>query len=205
MIYVYEDGKLVTKGSGISYVYLDADNNVIAKSVINQEVPGTARTIQGVKDDTFNDLICRCRAENCTYYHQLKVGEQEQDGKDISDYKKVWCIESLKVIKIAQIDARTGALNVQGYEFDGYMFSTTLEDQKNWIALTMAKDMLTYPCPVTTADNQTYSFQSSGQLMSFFATGMVIIQTIYAGGRQLKQAVEACTTKAEIDAIVDPR
>jgi hypothetical protein len=203
MIYIYKDGKLVTKGTNIAFTYLNDDNEVIAKSPDKQEVEGAVTVIGQIKDDTFNTLVPKDRKAERGYYHKLKDGDV--DGKKISDYEKAWDLGTLKAEKNIGIDDKTSQIIYYGIPFDGHLFDTSAESQRDWLGLYSLRDDVTYPFAVTTKDEKEYYFQSSDGYAMFFKTGTAFINGTVASGRAIKLQVMACATKDEIDAIVDPR
>jgi len=201
MIYIYENGKRISKGTNIAFAYLNADNDVIAKSPDKQEVEGAVTAIEDVKDDTFNELVPLCNQTSKAYYHKLVSGE----GKDISDYEKVWNIEELKTIKCSEIDDKTNLIGLIGFTFDNHIFATDADAKQNWVGIYTAKDYLTYPFAVTAKNNEQYFFQNSQEIANFYLTGINSIYQVISSGRELKTKVMECTTKECIDSIVDPR
>ena len=197
---VYKDGKLVKDGDEIASVYLDASNNVIGKSAnLDGTLPPNSVAIENISDNLY--LVLSPVGRNPDFHHKLKSGE----GRNIEDYEKIYDIDHLRKSKVVEIDLRTEEISDQGFSFSGSLFSSSLEDQKNWMALYVAQDKLTYPFFVTTKEGGTYEFQSPQELTAFYLTGLQVVYVIYSGARFIKGRVLAASTKEELDAIVDSR
>lgn len=115
-----------------------------------------------------------------------------------------------KTLKIAAIDARTSELIMAGFPFDNNNFSMSEAAQRNWIGLLSAYNagMISFPFTISTVDEETYQLVNSTALLQFMGTFMVYQVSPSAplgSGRILKAQVTACTTVAEVEAIVDPR
>ena len=117
---------------------------------------------------------------------------------DLSEYKD---------IKSKEIDSRTQELISNGFPYDGATFSLSSHAQLNWIGMKTAdiQDLLTFPMGITTIDDDEYSIQNKSSLTTFYVTGLVYKKSILDSGRNLKVAVKAATTKAEIDLVLDNR
>jgi hypothetical protein len=113
-------------------------------------------------------------------------------------------LSARKAAKIAAIDSRTDDLIRQGFAFDGKNFSLSTEAQGNWTALFVFKDILSWPIPVTTNDDEEYSLTLEN-LPSFCLSAAGVVNAAISSGRALKIAANAATTIAELDAVVDNR
>jgi len=136
-----------------------------------------------------------------SYCHKLVSGE----GRDISDYEMVYVIDKLKEVKNAQIDKRTEELIYSGHLFDDHLFDTSAESQRDWLGLYSLINDISFPFAVTTKDEKEYFFQNAQTYVMFFKMGTVFINNTIGSGRAIKLKVMACTTKDEIDAIIDAR
>ena len=197
MIYIYKNGKRIKIGDLPLYVYLDSESSVVADSF--DKLEGYDRTVE-VDGHLYGQIIAK--SENKEYYHRLKDGAS---GRVFSDYEKVYCIQILKNAKYDAIDARTDELIARGIPFDGNLFSTSSEAQRNWIALFSARNELPYPISVTTLDEKEYTFNDARLVALFYLTGVSVINANIASGRIIKLQVGECETKECIDSIVDPR
>jgi hypothetical protein len=113
-------------------------------------------------------------------------------------------LDEYKAAKNATIDARTDAIIAGGFDFDGNNFSLSTEAQTNWIALAVFSNTFQWPVAVTTNDDREYLL-SAANFPAFLYTGKTKVGDSIASGRALKLQVNAAITKAEVDAIVDPR
>lgn len=111
----------------------------------------------------------------------------------------------LKQKRYDEIDLKTETLIAQGFTYDGHVFSLSSEAQINWTNLYQARALFTYPMDATTKDQDAYSIADVATVEAFYQTGLGTVQYHLDGGRVLKVAVKAATTKAEIDAVVDNR
>ena len=123
---------------------------------------------------------------------------------DAYDYQ-AHLLTQTKNVKNTAIDSKTQKLIAGGFTFGGKIFSLSIPAQVSWLGLYTFKDMLTYPYPVTTLDDATYLVQSADDMSTFAVTGVSAIDTHKTSGRILKAEVNACTTIAEVIAIVDDR
>ena len=198
MIYIYKNGKRIKIGNNVTvFIYLDSDNSVVAKSV--DRVEGYDKEIEA-NGNIYGSIVSK--PENREYYHQLIGG---RSGKSLEDYRVVYRLELLKKKKCDGIDVRTDELIANGIPYDGYMFSTSPEAQRNWIAMFTSKDVLGYPFSVTTLDEKEYVFNDPRLVQLFYLTGISTINYNIATGRAIKLQIMACESKSEVDAIVDPR
>lgn len=119
-------------------------------------------------------------------------------------------LSEVKAAKIATIDAKTSRLIRSGFAYDGEHFSMSENAQTNWVGLAAANanGMLSFPFPVSTADEGVYVLESEFDFLAFMGaclTYQVDPSAPLASGRALKAQVNACETIAEVDAIVDAR
>lgn len=113
-----------------------------------------------------------------------------------------------KRIKYKAIDARTDEIIAAGFTFGGKQFSLAATAQMKMVGTHEVKDdpALTYPIEWNTIDdNDTISLQNATDLHNFYLTGVGTMRSVLDSGTSLKGQVRAATTKAEIDAVVDPR
>jgi len=197
MIYVYKNGKRIKMGDLPLYVYLDSGNNVVADSF--DKIKGYDKTIE-VDGHLYGQIVAE--SENRDYFHRLKEGAS---GKVLEDYQKIYNMVILKEQKNAQIDKRTEEIIYYGYTFDGHLFDTSAESQRDWLGLYSLRNEIPYPFAVTTKDEKEYYFKDADTYASFFKYGTAFINGVVASGRAIKLMIMACATKAEIDAIVDSR
>ena len=130
----------------------------------------------------------------------------------ISNYvPNTFTLEEMKKCKCDSIDVRTKQLIADGFEFppeSGQYFSLSIPAQINFTNLDRLRDdpILTYPISVNTRDDDgVFEITDSATMRSFFLSGMGVAKGAPDSGTALKNQVRACTTKAEVEAIVDPR
>ena len=114
-------------------------------------------------------------------------------------------LEQAKEAKKMAIDGRTDELIAGGFPYDSKMFSLSIEAQATWLGMSEAKAYLTYPFEVSTKEGNAYNLADATAVTMFFLTGVNAVKSYIASGRSLKVQVNAATTVAEVDAIVDPR
>jgi hypothetical protein len=115
---------------------------------------------------------------------------------------------SAKAVKYKAIDKRTDELIAGGFAYGGKQFSLSATAQMKMVGTHGVRDdpALTYPIVWNTIDdNDTYSLTDATDLHNFYLTGVGTMRSILDSGTSLKGQVRAATTKAEIDAVVDPR
>jgi len=112
-----------------------------------------------------------------------------------------------KVAKNTLIDTRTQEIIAQGAPYDGHYFSMGYGDQLSYIALDLAcvQGTATFPIEVRDMIDAPYYLADAVAYYTFFFTGLGYVQVILAGGRAIKDQVNACTTIEQVNAIVDPR
>lgn len=109
-----------------------------------------------------------------------------------------------KEAKNTLIDTRTQELIAQGFAFDGHVFSLSPAAQMNWSGLKTFEALLAWPVKITANGDLEYSL-AQANLVPFVGTALGTIAAHYTSGRALKLQVNAATTQAEIDAVVDDR
>jgi hypothetical protein len=117
-------------------------------------------------------------------------------------------LQDFKDQRYVEIDAKTAEIIARGFPFgtDNYIFSLSMVSQTNIMAAFQAKDMLTYPFDWGTLDdNHSTTIDSGDTLTMFFAAALQTVQVAKFGGEAVKRVINACTTAAEVKAVVDPR
>jgi len=113
-----------------------------------------------------------------------------------------------KICKCAGIDHRTLELIAQGFVFAGKTFSLSQAAQSRLLGINQVRDnpAVTYPINWNTIDDSdVYPVPDSATLFSFYLTAMGTYRAHVDSGTTLKDQVRAATTKAEVEAIIDPR
>jgi hypothetical protein len=134
-----------------------------------------------------------------------KLVEMDQAEKDVVDTER---LPSLKVAKDEAIDKRTGELIAKGFDYDDHHFSMSSNAQATLSAVAMEARMndLTYPAKVSTADESVeYEIGDQPALRALYRAFNTRLRNRLQSGRTIKKEVRDATTKAELDAIVDPR
>lgn len=126
---------------------------------------------------------------------------------DGEEYTLIDDILELKFVKKEVIDQRTRELISSGVVYEGQRFGMSLGDQSTWHARynLVHAGVATFPMVVWTFDNFPYSVADATAFDTMYFTGFASVKAILDSGRDLKTEVNACTTKTEIDAIVDAR
>ena len=130
------------------------------------------------------------------------------EQKAVEDWP--YTLTEAKIKKINEIDSKTIILIQTGFLYNENNFSMSDAAQRNWIGISTAKNagMLSYPFPVSTVDEGTYYLQDSTDALNFLIAYMTY-QTDptkpLGAGRILKAQVQAATTVAEVEAVVDNR
>jgi len=125
--------------------------------------------------------------------YRTGVNEYTQDSVTIAKTKRT-----------ALVDFRTRKLVAQGFEFDGHMFSLSERAQHNLLVLQINKSTLSWPQEVSTKDDHVYSLAES-DVDAFVAAGLNKVNERLAAGRAIREAINACTTQEELDAVIDSR
>lgn len=125
-----------------------------------------------------------------------------QDHKDNADN-----LAAYKHLKNLTIDDRTSELISSGFVYDSTRFSLSRAAQTNWTNIYYGtKDgIMTPPINVSTMDDGEYTLQDASGVTSFYGLGLSYIQAQYDSGRALKLQVNACSSYAGVDSIVDTR
>jgi len=116
-------------------------------------------------------------------------------------------VAEAKIKKNAAIDQRTKGIISLGISYDDHVFSMEESDQLNYISLCLAcmADQLTFPAEVRDLSDQPYSLADAEAFYAFFFSGLGYVQAVLAGGRAIKDQVNACDTIECVNSIVDPR
>ena len=145
------------------------------------------------------DVSVSCLGDTSDYnnitFNSGYVSKADLDSEYINCYKKE---------KNHSIDQKTGYLFSLGFVYDTNTFSLSLSAQSNWNTLKGSEADFTWPVSVSTIDDGEYILPQTS-LQAFWEAARDEGKVHLDGGRSLKQQVNAATTIAEIDAIVDNR
>jgi len=117
-------------------------------------------------------------------------------------------LEAHKEQKFKIIDARTYELIENGFQYANKIFSLSQHAQAKMMGIHQVRDdpMLTYPVRWNTKDdNDYYDITDLNDLHLFYMTAVGTYKGHVDSGTALKDQVRNATSKAEVDAIVDPR
>jgi hypothetical protein len=134
------------------------------------------------------------------------VSEMSQSEKDAVDAEELY-IAKQQAMK--QVDNNTRLLIDQGFDFAGYTFPLSAEDQSNFMALKVAYDSGMvgeegFPYMISTIDNVTY-------MLSYSDASIFFDLCLYHGsyhlqvGRSLKSSIMALTSLDSVVHFSDPR
>jgi hypothetical protein len=113
-----------------------------------------------------------------------------------------------KQMKFDEIDARTGQLIDVGFSYVGKRFSLSASAQSSLIGIDHARSdpALTYPINWNTIDDLDFhALADANDAHGFFLTAFGTYRAVLDAGTGLKDQVRAATTRAEVEAVVDPR
>ncbi len=127
---------------------------------------------------------------------------------EITEYTPVPDLGSVKLVKMSAIDMKSAMLIAKGFVYDNHIFSTSDKARSNWKDVKDNKDDLGYypedPIPVSAQDQPEYTLLKSN-VNDFYKVGQSFVKGYIDSGRNLKKQVNACSTIAEVDAILDDR
>ncbi len=113
-------------------------------------------------------------------------------------------LDDLKDQKSAEIDAKTRQKIEEGFIFNGELFSLSEHAQLNWIGIKASLDILTFPIEVSTKGRSKLILTEVDSI-PFCLMALGTKQYWLDTGRNLNILVEAATTVAELEAIIDDR
>ena len=117
-------------------------------------------------------------------------------------------LDQLAAAKVAEIDAKTHALKLDGFVWNGDEYDLDMDSITNWHGLAFADAVLgavTFPQEVTTRAGEFRVIKNNGELKAFFLSGFATIKAVEDSGRELKKAVKAAVDKDKLEAIKDER
>jgi len=136
----------------------------------------------------------------------VEMGQAEKDVVEAAV-----TLPDYKLERYLEFDARTSELILQGFEFppgSGNIFSLTSTAQSNLLGTYTAKDNPAFTWPLawpTKLDDYEFVIPDAETFEAFYLTALGTIRACRDSGTVLKEAVRAATSKAEVDAVVDPR
>lgn len=182
------------------YAYLDSGNIVLATSTQEFQIADIPDCVIRIDNAPETGLIAE-RSGLATYHKKISG-----DGSVLSDYEVCYRLDVFKRTKKDEINNHTDVMVVNGFIHDGVHFKIEPHDESNLMGLTLemlsGQDMTG---AYFRAAEEDYYFKSNQDLIDVFSTGKYVISYAVQTGAALKDAVQAATTKAEIDAVVDNR
>lgn len=124
-----------------------------------------------------------------------------------TSYEICWVLADLKAAKNEIINERTRQIIAEGVTYDGRQFPLDLPDQSTWHGIfnAVAAGVASYPIKVMDKLDEPYYLADAPAFQTMYFTGFGSVGAILESGRVIKAQVNACLTKEEIDAVVDPR
>jgi hypothetical protein len=111
----------------------------------------------------------------------------------------------LKKKRYKDIDNKTRELIAAGFEYpssSGQFFSLSSEAQIKWIGMFVAKDILSYPVVVRTADEQTdVSLTDAADMTAFYTEMVTTVRSHIDSGRALKGTLRDASAPTEDDVL----
>jgi len=134
------------------------------------------------------------------------ISEMNQAEKNAVD--DLTPLSEYKHIRYVEIDDKTEELILTGYTFAGKQFSLSANAQTNILALYTTKDhpAISYPISYNTKDDEeVFNIPDASTLEGMYLTALGTKKAYLDSGTSIKEAIRAAITKAEVDAIIDPR
>ena len=152
---------------------------------------------------------CFCHAvgdgtvyENIVHDGGDSIPSQAQLDIDRADIQ----LAKLKIVRLAAIRAKTDELLYNGFVYDGHTFRNTDSARSDYHGMVTFQSMLTWPValfPISGAQ-QVY-FLELANLTVFMGTVLTHYQNTITVGLQMEGYIRACTSVAEVDAVIDGR
>ncbi len=117
-------------------------------------------------------------------------------------------LSEYKAQRFTEIDEKTKELILQGFLYNGQIFSLSLNAQINIEALHSSRldPLLTYPITYNTLDDlEVYSIIDAEDLHLMYFTALGTKKSYVDSGTGLKNSIREAQTIAEVQAITDPR
>ncbi len=117
-------------------------------------------------------------------------------------------LDELKEIRIKEVDKKTTSIIDQGFYFDGFTFSLSIQAQSNLTNIKSNKSLFSslnlFPLQMSTKSNDIY-FLSESNVDVFFMYGLNKVKSAYVQGGILKQSIKSSLTKDDLNLIIDSR
>jgi len=182
------------------YVYIESSTGIVWSAstqefTVEDIAASTGFPVDVRRDDATNKIIPKGSGQD--YYYRWTGTE----------YVREWILEDLKIFKNNQIDLHTRMIISNGVLYDDHIFPLDIPDQSTWHGIFNAIEagVITYPIKVMDKVNNPYYLADAAAFQAMYFYGFGAVSEILESGRVIKAEVNACTTKEEIDAIIDPR
>lgn len=130
----------------------------------------------------------------------------DDEAKTISIAISGHGLQVASAVKFAEIDAKTGALIAQGYEFGGKKMSLSLPAQITLLGLSAAENDLTYPVEINTLnDADVLVIPDATTAHNVFLTAVGTYRAWKDQGTDLKNQIRSAKSTADIDVVKDLR
>ena len=145
------------------------------------------------------------------YEVKVSAGVLAEMNQAEKDAVEALLLPGNKLDRYLEFDARTNELILGGFEFppgSGRIFSLSPTAQSNLLGMYTAKDHPAMTWPLlwpTKLDDYEYSIPDVATFEMFYLTALGTIRVYRDSGTALKEVVRACTTRAQVDAVVDDR
>ncbi len=181
--------------NGIPQVVIDSTSKVV-KRMGNTDMAALPDFDSGTEsvvetDFVFDPPLSGYTAEFWTY-------------DDVGDTFNLDSLGCNKVLRKREVNDKTTRLIEQGFTFDSCVFALTKTAIEYWIGIKASSDIITWPMNINKKDGTVYSL-AEADLPSFSGQVLSTIQGYEDSGRGLRDDIDACTTQAELDAVVDNR
>ncbi len=171
---------------------------------INQKIHSAVKTALPGKSFTVEML-----ATNARFYFDIALSGADKTILDdtVQAYIDVDFVDEYREQRKTLTDIKTSALIEDGFTYDSVLFSQSAFAQHNWLGLFVKKADINYTGgkKVSTMDGSQYSIPDQTEMTNFWNAGQDAKEAHYDSGRAIKLQLNAATTIAAIDAIVDNR
>jgi hypothetical protein len=152
----------------------------------------------------FEDVIHSINDEPFESIREQMFAVVEQRAPGRFRYERTF--DELKEIAFSKIDARSDEYFQTGFEFEGVIFSLSLEAQARMIAMMMLAESFTYPMAINSLDDNTsFSLENANHTRAWCGTAMGTVKAIVDAGWAQKELIRQATDAELVRAYEDPR
>lgn len=210
-----EDAGVITRTYTTEPKYTLEELKNILKENVNNELKGnlssTDEYITRYNDPTSKELIPDSIQEERENYRDIaEIKKSTIDDlleyNPYPNYDLTMTLDQAKKKKIREIDNKSVVLLESGFTYSSKIFDI-VNDEERWKELLLAATagLVSYPINVYAKDKTSISLADITEVTAFIGAFMATREGILQPGRVLKEQVAACTTKTEVDAIIDNR